>query len=54
MKNRLPVDIEKLDMPEERSTNNNIKRDSYGYASIFYILGVIITGISVIICIKLR
>ncbi|MGN1358629.1 MAG: hypothetical protein ACI4WU_04610 [Bacilli bacterium] len=52
MRNRLPVYLENLELPQDEKM---IKRDSnsYGYVSILYILSLIITGISVMVVLGL-
>lgn len=48
MKERLPVDIENLDLPFDKYKKNDRQNNSYGFANIFYLLGLIITGFSVL------
>lgn len=53
MKNRLPVNIENLELPD----NNKIivkNSNTYGYANILYIVSIIITGISVLVVLNLK
>ena len=52
MNDKLPVLIENNSMPID-SFNMNNRKDSYGYVSILYLISVIITAISIMICIFL-
>jgi hypothetical protein len=49
MKNRLPVYIDKMDLPVDKYSVNGYKRDkSYGYVNVLYLTSIIITVISVL------
>ena len=48
MKERLPVDIEKLDLPVDQFRRLDMPQKSYGFANVFYLLGLIITICSVL------
>lgn len=56
MKNRLPVQILDLELPEDNLKKERIKREKkmYGYVSILYILSLVITGLSIVLVIALR
>lgn len=44
MKNRLPVDLDNLELPVDKYAKFDTKKDnSYGYVSILYLLSLIIT-----------
>ena len=48
MRERLPVDIENLDLPIDEYKRFDKQNNSYGFANIFYLLGLIITVLSVL------
>lgn len=56
MRNRLPVQILDLELPEDNFEKDRIRKEKrmYGYVSILYILSLVVTGISVILIITLR
>lgn len=56
MKNRLPVQILDLELPEDNFEKDRIRKEKrmYGYVSILYILSLVVTGISVILIITLK
>lgn len=44
MRNRLPVELENLELPIDKySNNNNSNNKSYGYVSVLYLLSLLIT-----------
>ena len=44
MRNRLPVELENLELPIDKySNNNNNNNKSYGYVSVLYLLSLLIT-----------
>ena len=47
MRERLPIDIENLELPKDDMKIDN-KHSSYGFANILYLLSLIITFLSVI------
>lgn len=55
MRNRLPVQILDLELPEDNFEKDRIRKEKrmYGYVSILYILSLVVTGISVILIITL-
>ncbi len=54
MKERLPVDIENFELPVDEFKRLDTPQRSYGFANIFYLLGLIITLGSVLTVIFLR
>lgn len=50
MKDRLPVYIDNLELPEDKykKLDYEKKEVSYGYVNILYILSLLITGVSII------
>lgn len=44
MRNRLPVEIENMELPYDKyAKNDKVKNNSYGYVSFLYLLSLIIT-----------
>lgn len=43
MRNRLPVELENLELPIDKYSNNNSNNKSYGYVSVLYLLSLLIT-----------
>ena len=53
MRERLPIEMDNLQLPKDEFMVNESKRNSYGYANILYILSMIITVGSVLVVIFL-
>ena len=51
MKERLPIELENLELPQEPMVYE--KKPSYGFANIMYLLGMIITAGSVLVVVLL-
>lgn len=48
MRERLPVDIENLDLPVDQFKRLDAPQKSYGFANVFYLLSLIITACSIL------
>lgn len=48
MREKLPVDMENFELPVDQFKINDNRNNSYGFANIFYLLGLIITIFSVL------
>ena len=53
MRERLPIELENLELPKDEFNVNN-KKSSYGFANILYLLGMIITTGTVLVVILLE
>ena len=53
MKERLPIEMENFELPKDEFMASHEKQYSYGYASILYLLSMIITIGSILVVVLL-